>query len=619
MKKAVSIILSVLLTVTVVPIGLSANAEEFLPADDIIISDEQAAALYEWINNLKQSVDQAVMDISESRLDLGSIDTDGLTAETGFIREEYEQLDNNQKILVTNFETLSEIEKTVDDLAEAARVYRMIDDFRHYNITPWIKDSIEAARAEYNALSADQRKLVTNYDILVAAEETLTAYDSLMVGDADRNGTIDLADMLRMLYLIHTEEYTDLDLYVCDINGDATINIADVLHVANIIHSNMSKLGITSPESAASKLHSGIASAVPDSEITVPLYLNNAAALADAGSDFFSGMQLLAEYDTEQLTLTEFTPSEAFKGYNARYSLPDEGGLSLILMYKSDFRFESMKLTGSMTGDTLLGYFTFKTSEAFIDATVQFELQKLCCSSENDTYNADDCTELIGVENLKISRAAYLHAKPQPAVPGRVYRVPVYLNNAAALIGIGDGTIGGIQFTVEYDYEQVRLTGFKGEGGFAIFPADIYEMNYGKHRVMFYNGGYSAYGIKLTEDMGGDLLIGYLEFKVTSDIISTPVHIDIQNICDSSQGEMENAVSYKDYIKAIDFTIEKTEGMIPGDLDGTGVVDVADIMTLKNLIMSGRWSEKQLAAGDIDGNGSLTVSDILAIKNIIMS
>lgn len=88
---------------------------------------------------------------------------------------------------------------------------------------------------------------------------------------------------------------------------------------------------------------------------------------------------------------------------------------------------------------------------------------------------------------------------------------------------------------------------------------------------------------------------------------------------ESEKGFYEKNKRYDAKILGFDVHITFPEGMIPGDLDGTGVVDVADIMTLKNLIMSGRWNEKQLAAGDIDGNGSLTVSDILAIKNIIMS
>ena len=55
-----------------------------------------------------------------------------------------------------------------------------------------------------------------------------------------------------------------------------------------------------------------------------------------------------------------------------------------------------------------------------------------------------------------------------------------------------------------------------------------------------------------------------------------------------------------------------------GDIDNDGRVNVADILSLKNLIMTDQWSDEQLIRGDIDGNGTLNVSDILSVKNIIM-
>ena len=56
-----------------------------------------------------------------------------------------------------------------------------------------------------------------------------------------------------------------------------------------------------------------------------------------------------------------------------------------------------------------------------------------------------------------------------------------------------------------------------------------------------------------------------------------------------------------------------------GDINKDGVVNVSDILTLKNLIMSGEYTDEQLKAGDLDENGTLTVGDILSVKDIIMS
>ena len=58
---------------------------------------------------------------------------------------------------------------------------------------------------------------------------------------------------------------------------------------------------------------------------------------------------------------------------------------------------------------------------------------------------------------------------------------------------------------------------------------------------------------------------------------------------------------------------------VKGDVDGNGVVNVSDIMTLKNLIMNSSWTPEQLKAGDMNNDGTLTVGDMLSIKSIIMA
>lgn len=66
------------------------------------------------------------------------------------------------------------------------------------------------------------------------------------------------------------------------------------------------------------------------------------------------------------------------------------------------------------------------------------------------------------------------------------------------------------------------------------------------------------------------------------------------------------------------FDFVEMEAML-GDLDKNGSVDVADILSMKNLIMSGKWTSEQLSLGDMDGNGKIDVSDIIAVKNVIMA
>lgn len=56
----------------------------------------------------------------------------------------------------------------------------------------------------------------------------------------------------------------------------------------------------------------------------------------------------------------------------------------------------------------------------------------------------------------------------------------------------------------------------------------------------------------------------------------------------------------------------------PGDVDDSGVVDVADILKLKDLIMKEEWTPAQLLSGDLNESTTLDVGDIMAVKNIIM-
>lgn len=58
--------------------------------------------------------------------------------------------------------------------------------------------------------------------------------------------------------------------------------------------------------------------------------------------------------------------------------------------------------------------------------------------------------------------------------------------------------------------------------------------------------------------------------------------------------------------------------LLPGDVDASGVVDVADILKLKALIMTEEYSDAELAAGDMNESGSLDVGDIMGVKTIIM-
>ncbi len=102
-------------------------------------------------------------------------------------REAYDKLVPVQQKAVSNYETLTAAEKELArlkaseaDKEAANKVINLIEAIGD-EITEESKDEIEAARAAYEALTEDQKKLVTNYDALTAAEaylELLTRVDA---------------------------------------------------------------------------------------------------------------------------------------------------------------------------------------------------------------------------------------------------------------------------------------------------------------------------------------------------------------------------------------------------------------------------------------------------------
>ena len=98
-------------------------------------------------------------------------------------REAYTALTEEQKALVTNLETLTAAETTYDNLKAAAEkaaadqaaagdVIDKIIAIGEVAYTPESKALIDAARNAYDALTADQKALVTNIEVLTVAERT---------------------------------------------------------------------------------------------------------------------------------------------------------------------------------------------------------------------------------------------------------------------------------------------------------------------------------------------------------------------------------------------------------------------------------------------------------------
>ena len=86
-------------------------------------------------------------------------------------RDTYDALTDDQKKQVTNYDVLETAEAKLSDL-QVKNVKTKIDGIGEVTLSS--SSTIKAARTAYNALTDDQKKQVTNYDVLEAAEKKLS-------------------------------------------------------------------------------------------------------------------------------------------------------------------------------------------------------------------------------------------------------------------------------------------------------------------------------------------------------------------------------------------------------------------------------------------------------------
>ena len=131
---------------------------------------EQADAVIGWINGLNDPIT--------------------LAEEQGVqnIRKRYDSLTDAQKALVTNLDKLEKAEKQLTELKAAiADTESKIDAIGTVELTDACKAKIDAARKAYTALSDEQKALVSNYETLTAAE---AQYEKLAADKAAADAVI---------------------------------------------------------------------------------------------------------------------------------------------------------------------------------------------------------------------------------------------------------------------------------------------------------------------------------------------------------------------------------------------------------------------------------------------
>ena len=176
------------------------NARETL---DALTEDQKALVTPSFVKDLEDA--EAAINAMNKVNAIGKVQyTPASKALIDGARATYDALSDDQKALVTNYSTLLVAETTYARLKAnhkaADAVIAKINAIGNVTYTDESKAKIDSVRAAYNALTSDQKTLVTNYSTLTSAEE---AYAKLKTGNDTAN------DVIAKINAIGNVEYTD--------------------------------------------------------------------------------------------------------------------------------------------------------------------------------------------------------------------------------------------------------------------------------------------------------------------------------------------------------------------------------------------------------------------------
>ena len=164
--------------------ALTANQKALVTNLDVLTTAKQT---YE---TLKAAAEKLTADKAKAEPVIAKINAIGKVEYTETCKDKiddasaaYEALTADQKVLVTNLDILNTAKQTYDNLKAAAEklatdkaladpVIAKINAIGKVEYTYACKDKIDEANNAYNALTADQKALVTNLDILTTAKQT---------------------------------------------------------------------------------------------------------------------------------------------------------------------------------------------------------------------------------------------------------------------------------------------------------------------------------------------------------------------------------------------------------------------------------------------------------------
>ena len=172
------------------------NAYNALTADQkaLVSNLDVLTTAQQTYDNLKAAADKLAADKAKANAVVAKINAIGKVEYTEACKgkidaasKAYEALTADQKALVTNIDVLTTAQQTYDNLkaaadklaadkAKANAVVAKINAIGKVEYTDACKNKIDEANNAYNALTADQKALVTNLDVLTTAQQT---YDNL--------------------------------------------------------------------------------------------------------------------------------------------------------------------------------------------------------------------------------------------------------------------------------------------------------------------------------------------------------------------------------------------------------------------------------------------------------
>ena len=188
----------------------------------LYVPQNSIEAYKEWgFSNIRaiidnQSIANAVIEKIEA---IGEVEyTDVCKGKIDEANTAYDALTDEQKALVTNLDVLTTAQQTYDNLKAAAeklaadkaaanKVINKIKAIGTVEYTEACKKKIDAASTAYNALTADQKALVTNLDVLTTAQQT---YDNLKAAAEKLAADKAAANkVINKIKAIGTVEYTE--------------------------------------------------------------------------------------------------------------------------------------------------------------------------------------------------------------------------------------------------------------------------------------------------------------------------------------------------------------------------------------------------------------------------